>query len=121
MAAVITVAAATVAVLAVSTFAGQSANKVVGVPPKSALSSARPWLRPGSFQSATRAIHPVRRRGQGAQAVVLRSDGVVITNQHVITNTRTNRSYDEIFLTLSGDGDSASVFCSLSTQAGAHK
>jgi S1-C subfamily serine protease len=36
---------------------------------------------------------------------VVRSDGLLVTNYHVITNTRTSRSYDEIFLSLSIDGE----------------
>jgi S1-C subfamily serine protease len=43
-------------------------------------------------------------RARGS-AVVVRSDGVLVTNYHVITNARTNRSYDEIFLSLSIDGE----------------
>ncbi len=38
-------------------------------------------------------------------AVVVRGDGVLVTNYHVIMNTRTSRTYDEIFLSLSGNGD----------------
>jgi S1-C subfamily serine protease len=101
--------AATVSALAVTTFAGQSANKVVGVTPevralvRQAMASTGLISVRNSSDSSSQAPRP---RGSG---VVLRTDGVVITNQHVITNTRTNRSYDEIFLTLSGDGDSASA------------
>ena len=40
--------------------------------------------------------------------MVVRSDGILVTNCHVITNTRTDRPYDEIFLSLSGDGDTPS-------------
>lgn len=38
----------------------------------------------------------------------MRADGVLVTNYHVILNTRTSRSYDEVFVSLSGDGDTAS-------------
>ena len=38
----------------------------------------------------------------------MRSDGVLVTNYHVITIPKTSRLYDEIFLSLSGDGDTAS-------------
>jgi len=38
----------------------------------------------------------------------VRGDGVLVTNYHVITNPRTSRAYDEIFLSLSSDGDTAS-------------
>jgi S1-C subfamily serine protease len=41
-------------------------------------------------------------------AVIVRTDGIVVTNYHVINNPRTSRSYDEIFLNLMGDGDTAS-------------
>jgi S1-C subfamily serine protease len=41
-------------------------------------------------------------------AVVVRSDGVLVTNYHVITNPRTSRTYDEIFLNLMSDTDIAS-------------
>ena len=47
---------------------------------------------------------PPRPRGS---AVVLRGDGLLVTNYHVITNTKTGRSYDEIFLSLSNDADSS--------------
>jgi S1-C subfamily serine protease len=101
--------AATVAALALSTFAGQSANKVAGVPPdvralvRQAMASTGLISVRNSSDSSSQAPRP---RGSG---VVLRNDGVVITNQHVITNIKTSRSYDEIYLTLSGDGDSASA------------
>lgn len=42
-------------------------------------------------------------------SVVVRSDGLLATNYHVINNPRTSRSYDEIFLTLSSDGDTTSA------------
>ena len=40
--------------------------------------------------------------------MVVRSDGLLVTNNHVIVNTRTGRAYDEIFLSLSSDGETAS-------------
>ena len=39
--------------------------------------------------------------------MVVRSDGLLVTNNHVIVNTRTGRAYDEIFLSLSSDGETA--------------
>ena len=38
-------------------------------------------------------------------AVMVRSDGIVATNQHVITSDKTNRLYDEILFSLSRDGE----------------
>jgi S1-C subfamily serine protease len=46
-------------------------------------------------------------RARGS-AVVVRSDGIVVTNNHVITNDRTSRLYDEIIFGISRDGDPAS-------------
>lgn len=45
-----------------------------------------------------------RPRGSG---VIVRSDGIVITNNHVITDRRTNAIFDEIFITPSDDGGGA--------------
>src|ERR1044072_9421862 len=42
-----------------------------------------------------------RPRGSG---VIVRSDGIIITNNHVITDKRTNSPYDEIFFSPSDDG-----------------
>lgn len=38
-------------------------------------------------------------------AIVVRNDGVIATNLHVVTNDRTNRLYDEIIFSISRDGD----------------
>jgi S1-C subfamily serine protease len=38
-------------------------------------------------------------------AVVVRGDGVIATNLHVVTSERTNRLYDEILLSISREGD----------------
>lgn len=46
-------------------------------------------------------------RARGS-AVIVRSDGIVVTNNHVITNDRTGRLYDEVFFGLSRDGDQSS-------------
>jgi S1-C subfamily serine protease len=47
-------------------------------------------------------------RARGS-AVIVRSDGIVVTNNHVITNDRTGRLYDEMFFGLSRDGDQSSA------------
>lgn len=36
-------------------------------------------------------------------AVIIRGDGIVITNRHVITDTRSQQTFDEIHLSLGGD------------------
>ena len=58
-----------------------------------------------SVRNASDSSSQPRPRGS---AVIVRSDGLLVTNSHVIINTRTTRSYDEIFLSLPGDGDSVS-------------
>ena len=45
-----------------------------------------------------------RPRGSG---VIVRSDGIIITNNHVITDKRTNSPFDEIFFAPAGNGVSA--------------
>ena len=42
-------------------------------------------------------------------AVVVRSDGILVTNCHVIINTRTSRPYDELYLSLSSDGETSTA------------
>ena len=42
-------------------------------------------------------------------SVVVRSDGVLVTNYHVVNNPRTSRPYDEIYLSLSSDGETATA------------
>src|ERR1044071_5558390 len=36
-------------------------------------------------------------------AVIIRSDGIVVTNRHVITDTRSQQTFDEIHLSLGAD------------------
>lgn len=100
--AAILVAAATheLAVLPVS---AQSAKKDPGV-------SAEARALVGQAIASTGLIL-VRNSGDAStprprgSAVIIRSDGVVATNQHVITSDRTKRLYDEILFSLSRDGD----------------
>ena len=42
-------------------------------------------------------------------AVMIRSDGILVTNCHVIVNTRTSRPYDELYLSLSSDGETTTT------------
>ena len=106
--AVLAVPAALVLALGVSAFTGQSANKEGGITSQSralvrqAIASTGLISVRNSSDSSSQGPRP---RGS---AVIVRSDGVVVTNNHVITNTKTNRSYDEIFLSLSGDSETAS-------------
>lgn len=107
MAAVIAVTAATAWLLAASVFASQTSTRAGGVSPEARALVRQAIASTGliSVRNSTDSSSELPRpRGSG---VVLRSDGVVITNQHVITNTKTNRSYDEIFLSLAREDDSA--------------
>jgi S1-C subfamily serine protease len=38
-------------------------------------------------------------------AVVVRSDGIIATNQHVVTSDKTNKLYDEIYFSIPTDGE----------------
>jgi len=108
VAAVIAVSVAAVYLLDVSAFQRHSANKGGGISPEVRAQVRQAMASTGLISvrnSSDSSSQAPRARGS---AVVIRSDGVVVTNQHVITNTRTNRSYDEIFLSLAGDGDTAS-------------
>jgi len=99
------VAASTFLVLA---FGSQSASKENGIP-----AEARALVRQAISSTGLISVRyvndsagqPPRPRGS---AVVVRSDGIVVTNNHVITNTRTSRPYDEIYLSLSSDGETVS-------------
>ena len=84
-------------------FAGQTSNRgaisqEVRVQVRQAIAS----IGLLSVRNTSDASPAPRPRGS---SVIVRSDGVVVTNQHVITNPRTGRVYDELFLTLSSDGD----------------
>lgn len=109
MAAVVTVTTAALVLLAASSGAAQSSNRGTGIPQEVRVLVRRAMASTGLISvrnSTDPATLSARPRGSG---VVLRGNGVIITNQHVITNTKTNRSYDEIFLNLSSDGDSAAT------------
>lgn len=88
--------------------AEQSAGKEAGISPEArarvshAIASTGQILIRNSSDGAGQAL---RARGSG---VVVRPDGTVATNCHVITNDRTGRLYDEIVFSLAGDGDSSS-------------
>lgn len=99
------VAASTFLVLA---FGIQSSPKENGIP-----AEARALVRQAISSTGLISVRyvndsagqPPRPRGS---AVVVRSDGIVVTNNHVITNSRTGRAYDEIYLSLSSDGETVS-------------
>ncbi len=108
VAAVLAVSAVAVCALLVSAHTLQSANKETSISPESralvrqAIASTGLISVRNSSDSSSQGPRP---RGS---AVVVRGDGVLVTNYHVITNPRTSRAYDEIFLSLSSDGDTAS-------------
>jgi S1-C subfamily serine protease len=75
-------------------------------------------LSPDSRNRVRKAISAVglilvRNSGDNSNArprgscVIVRSDGIVITNNHVITDRRTNAIFDEIFITPSDNGGGA--------------
>ncbi len=107
-AAVLAVPAVAACALLVFAHTLQSANKEASISPESralvrqAIASTGLISVRNSSDSSSQGPRP---RGS---AVVVRSDGVLVTNYHVITNPRTIRAYDEIFLSLSSDGDTAS-------------
>ena len=108
VAAVLAVPAVAVCALLISAHTLQSANREASVSAESralvrhAIASTGLISVRSSSDSSSQGPRP---RGS---AVVVRSDGVLVTNYHVITNPRTSRAYDEIFLSLSSDGDTAS-------------
>jgi len=106
-AAVLTVPAVVVCALVVSALTGQSANRKAGISPES-----RALVRQAIASTGLISVHNSNDsnpapRPKGS-AVVVRSDGVLVTNYHVINIPKTSRLYDEIFLNLVGDGDTAS-------------
>ncbi|HSE37826.1 MAG TPA: serine protease, partial [Blastocatellia bacterium] len=84
-------------------FAAQSANRG-GVSPEARAQVRQAIASIGliSVRNTNDANPAPQPRGS---SVVVRNDGVLVTNYHVISNPRTGRSYDEIFLNLSSDGD----------------
>jgi S1-C subfamily serine protease len=108
VAAVLAVGAVAVCALVVSARTLQSANREASVSAESralvrqAIASTGLISVRASNDSSSQGPRP---RGS---AVVVRNDGVLVTNYHVITNPRTGRAYDEIFLSLSSDGDTSS-------------
>jgi S1-C subfamily serine protease len=108
VAALLAVPAVAVCALVVSAHTLQSANKEAGVSAESRVLVRQAIASTGLISvrsSSDSSSQGPRPRGS---AVVVRSDGVLVTNYHVITNARTSRAYDEIFLSLSSDGDTAS-------------
>jgi len=109
LAAVVTATTAAVVLLAPSSGPAQSTNRGGGIPTEVRVLVRQAMASTGLISvrnSSDPSTLSARPRGSG---VVLRGNGIIITNQHVITNTKTNRSYDEIFLSLSSDGDSAAT------------
>lgn len=98
--------AVAVCTFAALTLAGQSANRG-GISPEARAQVRQAIASIGliSVRNTNDANLAPRPRGS---SVVVRSDGVLVTNYHVINNPRTGRSYDEIYLNLSNDGETAS-------------
>lgn len=102
----LTLPAVAVCALAAVTFAGQSTSRS-GISPKSR-AQVRQVIASIGLISVRNSKDPNLAPRPAGSAVVVRSDGVLVTNYHVINNPRTSQSYDEIFLSLMGEGDAAS-------------
>jgi S1-C subfamily serine protease len=85
------------------TLAAQTANKGISPEARGRVRQAIAAIGLISVRNANDSNLAPQPRGS---SVVVRSDGVLVTNYHVISNPRTGRAYDEIFLNLSSDGDS---------------
>src|SRR5215813_5940172 len=100
---------AVVVCVSLAALAGQTSNRSVSLTPETrnlvrqavactGLISVR-----NSNDSQNQAPRP---RGS---AVMVRSNGILVTNCHVIMNTRTSRPYDELYLSLSSDGETTTA------------
>ncbi len=104
---VLAVPAVVVCALVVSALTGQSANRKAGISPESR-ALVRQAIASTGLISVRNSNDPNPSPRPRGSAVIVRSDGVLVTNYHVINIPKTSRSYDEIFLNLMGDGDTAS-------------
>jgi S1-C subfamily serine protease len=88
--------------------AAQLAKKDPGVTPEARALVGQAIASTGLILVRNASDPPTQGLRARGSAVVVRSDGIVVTNNHVITNDRTSRLYDEIVFGLSRDGDPAS-------------
>ena len=101
----LTVSAVALCVLATSLFAGQTTNRgAISPEVRAQVRRALSAIGLISVRNTNDANPAPRPRGS---SVVVRSDGVLVTNYHVVNNPRTSRPYDEIYLSLSSDGETA--------------
>lgn len=108
LAALLAVPAVAVCALLVSAHTLQSANREASVSAESRALVRQAVVSTGLISVRASSDSSSQGPRPKGSAVVVRSDGVLVTNYHVITNPRTSRAYDEIFLSLSSDGDTAS-------------
>src|SRR5216117_354381 len=109
VAAVIAVTAATMCLRVMSAFGSQTTSRGNVISPEVRANVRQAMASTGLISVRNASDSPTQAPRPRGSGVVLRSDGVVVTNQHVITSAQTNRPYDEIFFSLPGDGDSASL------------
>jgi S1-C subfamily serine protease len=83
--------------------AGQSAKKGLGLSPAT-LALVRAAVASTGLVLVRNANDPQGPRPRGS-AVIVRPTGIVATNHHVIANSRTGRTYDEILLALTNNED----------------
>jgi S1-C subfamily serine protease len=99
--------AVAICTLAAVTLAGQTANRG-GISPEARAQVRQAIASIGLISVRNTNDANVAPRPRGS-SVVVRSDGVLVTNYHVINNPRNGRSYDEIFVNLSSDGETVST------------
>jgi S1-C subfamily serine protease len=83
----------------------QMKGRDVGLSPQARAKVRQAMAAVGLIQVVGSSDAVPRPRGSG---VVVRSDGLVVTNNHVITEPRTNRLFSDIFFSFSDDGAAAS-------------
>src|SRR5215831_11294817 len=100
---------AVVVCVSLAALAGQTSNRSVSLTPETrnlvrqAVACTGIISVRNSNDSQNQAPRP---RGS---AVMVRSDGILVTNCHVILNARTSRPYDELYLSLSSDGETTTA------------
>jgi S1-C subfamily serine protease len=86
-----------------------TAPKKMSLPPEARNLIRKATAAVGLIQVRNETDSPGQAPRPRGSAVVIRSDGLVVTNYHVINDSRANQLYDEIFFTPSEDGVAANT------------